>query len=129
MIETTNNQSIRSTQDAGELLTRIDAILDELYALREAVRELVQVEGDGSVDDSGAVREPVKELTHPQTNGSVTSAPSIVKFDVPLTYMWFGEPITASDLVSQLAGSLGPAQPDELEYFNSFDLTWQRFAE
>ena len=33
------------------------------------------------------------------------------------------------DLVSVLAGSLGPAAPDEAEYFNTFDITWQRFAD
>ena len=31
------------------------------------------------------------------------------------------------DFVQELAGSLGPASPDELEYFNTFDTTWQRF--
>jgi hypothetical protein len=33
------------------------------------------------------------------------------------------------DLVATLAGSLGPAQPDEVDYFNQFDVTWQRFAD
>lgn len=33
------------------------------------------------------------------------------------------------DLVSALAGSLGPAAPDEAQYFNTFDITWQRFAD
>lgn len=32
------------------------------------------------------------------------------------------------DLVKTLAGSLGPAAPDEMEYFNTFDITWQRFT-
>lgn len=31
------------------------------------------------------------------------------------------------DMVSKLAGSLGPAAPDELDYFNTLDVTWQRF--
>jgi hypothetical protein len=33
------------------------------------------------------------------------------------------------DMVATLAGSLGPAQADELDYFNQFDVTWQRFAD
>ena len=32
------------------------------------------------------------------------------------------------DLVATLAGSLGPAAPDEMAYFNQVDVTWQRFA-
>lgn len=35
----------------------------------------------------------------------------------------------AVNIVDELAGSLGPAAPDELDYFNTFDLSWQRFAE
>ncbi|MEM7130703.1 MAG: hypothetical protein AAF702_30540 [Chloroflexota bacterium] len=33
------------------------------------------------------------------------------------------------DFVSSLAGSLGPANEDEMAYFNQFDVTWQRFAD
>jgi len=35
----------------------------------------------------------------------------------------------ATNIVDKLAGSLGPAAPDELDYFNTADLSWQRFAE
>lgn len=35
----------------------------------------------------------------------------------------------AVSIVDELAGSLGPAAPDELDYFNTLDLSWQRFAE
>lgn len=34
----------------------------------------------------------------------------------------------AVNIVEELAGSLGPAAPDELDYFNTLDLSWQRFA-
>ncbi|MEZ4711944.1 MAG: hypothetical protein R3A44_32460 [Caldilineaceae bacterium] len=34
----------------------------------------------------------------------------------------------SEDLVTALAGSLGPAAPDEMTYFNQFDVTWQRFT-
>ncbi len=33
----------------------------------------------------------------------------------------------SEDFVTTLAGSLGPAAPDEMEYFKTFDITWQRF--
>lgn len=33
------------------------------------------------------------------------------------------------DIVSALAGSLGPSSSGEAEYFNTFDVTWQRFAD
>ena len=34
----------------------------------------------------------------------------------------------AVNIVEELAGSLGPVAPDELDYFNTLDLSWQRFA-
>jgi hypothetical protein len=33
------------------------------------------------------------------------------------------------DIVEELAGSLGPGSVTELEDLNTFDVTWQRFAE
>ncbi len=33
------------------------------------------------------------------------------------------------DIVEELAGSLGPGSAGELEELNTFDVTWQRFAE
>jgi hypothetical protein len=32
------------------------------------------------------------------------------------------------DYVAQLSGALGPAAPDELEFFRAHDLDWERFA-
>jgi len=33
------------------------------------------------------------------------------------------------DLVESLAGSLGPGSWDELEEFNNFEISWQRFSQ
>lgn len=37
--------------------------------------------------------------------------------------------VPETDMVAALAGSLGPGSTTELEEFNTFDVTWQRFAE
>lgn len=146
----TNGDPIVTPQDAANLLVRIDAILDELYAMRQTVRQWVDAGSDTSVNNSDVLREPAKDLIR-DTAESVTIGSTIQHTDTPLTdslfgaagqgtldeiytnieiaNLQFGEPINAADLISQLCGSLGPAKPDEFEYFNSFDLAWERFAE
>lgn len=37
--------------------------------------------------------------------------------------------VPEADMVVELAGSLGPGSTTELEEFNTFDVTWQRFIE
>ncbi len=145
-----NGGSIVPTEEAVILLARIDAMLDELYAIRQTVRQWADAESDASVNNADVVREPVKELIR-DTTERVTIASTTHHTVTPLTdslfgaagqgswdeispnaeieNLQFGEPINATDLISQLSGSLGPAKPDEFEYFNSFDLAWERFAE
>lgn len=35
----------------------------------------------------------------------------------------------STNIIKELAGSLGPAPSDEFEYFNSLDMSWQRFGQ
>ena len=142
---TANGGPIVPPPDAVILLARIDAILDELYAMRQTVREWVDMPG-GQAD---VMREPVEEIVrdtteatrtpvatpHPDTSltNELAGAAGQEKSDeiysnAEITHMRFGEPIIGADFVAELSGSLGPAQPDEFEYFNSFDLAWERFA-
>ena len=74
--------TVRLTDPPKEILQRLDAIYDELLALRQAVRALTG-EQDAESED------------------------------------WVGA----------LGGSLGPAAPDELDYFGTFDVSWHRFSE
>ncbi len=116
MIETTNNQPTRSTQDAGELLTRIDAILDELYALREAVREWVAVKPDIAANDTQAVHEPVKELVPDASDMAAT-----------VFVMRRDETPSDTPLTDSLVGAAGKGTWDEV--YTNAEIVHMRFGE
>jgi len=131
MMETTNNQPARTTQDAGELLTRIDAILDELYALREAVREWTKNHSDERQIDS--LRETSLTVS-PIFAQVVKVAPATQRFRESVVA---DDPVEAAQLVTatlpetslirQLAGSLGPGSPDEI--YTNAEIDEMRFGD
>ncbi|MFZ1755993.1 MAG: hypothetical protein WBO46_18100 [Caldilineaceae bacterium] len=76
-------------QTATALLARIDAILDELYAMRQTVRQWADAESDASVNNADLVQEPVKKLVRDATE-KITIASKTQHTDTPLTDSLFG---------------------------------------
>lgn len=84
-----NGGPIVPPQDAAALLARIDAILDELYAMRQTVRQWTDAESGASTHNADMVREPVKEFVRDNTE-RVARTSTIRYSDTPLTDSLFG---------------------------------------
>lgn len=134
----------------ADVLSRIDALLDELYALRQIVLHGTTSEPEIYAGDDNAIQESVAELAieSPQTvptpqdeqafitpmadAGVHTAAKAAwekVYTNAEIADMRSRGEEIPPDLVSQLSGSLAPTSPDERDCFTSFDLAWGRFSE
>lgn len=116
-----------SPQTAAALLARIDAILDELYAMRQTVRQWADTESDASKDSS--LRETALEfsVTPAKRVGIVATPPTSVSVDPIEAARLAAASLPADSLVRQLAGSLGADRP-EYVYTNA-EIDEMRFGD
>lgn len=96
-----------SPQAAAALLGRIDAILDELYAIRQTVRQWADAESDASKDDSLRETALAFSVTPAKRVRIVATPPTPVSVDPIEAARLAAALLPADSLVRQLAGSLG----------------------
>ena len=118
---------IVSPQEAAALLARIDAILDELYAMRQTVCQWVDAESGASEDDS--LRETALAFSvRPAKRGRIAAtAPTPVLVDPIEAARLAAASLPADSLICQLAGSLGSGRP-EYVYTNA-EIDEMRFGD
>lgn len=112
------SQEVEASGLSCQQLGRVMTYLLEMYLKIEQSQRFIQIASTDEVKSdahpTGSMRHNGRNLTPPlrQNSNSITDMTSI-----------------STSIVDTLAGSLGPAAPDELDYFNTADLSWQRFAE
>jgi len=116
-----------SPRAAAVLLARIDAILDELYGIRQTVRQWADAESDASEDDS--LRETALAFPARSAKGARVAATSStpVSADQIEAARLAAASLPADSLIRQLAGSLGSGRP-EYVYTNA-EIDEMRFGD
>lgn len=116
-----------SPQAAAALLARIDAMLDELYVMRQTVRQWADAESDASEDDS--LRETALAFSARTAKGARIAAASSmpVSADQIEAARLAAASLPVDSLTRQLAGSLGSGHP-EYVYTNA-EIDEMRFGD
>lgn len=122
-----NGGSIVPLQDAVILLARIDAVLDELYAMRQTVRQWADAESGASEDDSlreTALAFSVRSAKRVRIAGASPAPESVDSIEAARLA---AASLPANSLIRQLAGSLGSGRP-EYVYTNA-EIDEMRFGD
>ena len=116
-----------SPQAAAALLARIDAVLDELYAMRQTVRQWADAESGASEDDSlreTALAFSVRSAKRVRIAGA---SPAPVSVDPIEAARLAAASLPEGSLTRQLAGAAGQGTWDEM--YSNAEITHMQFGE
>lgn len=116
-----------SPKAVADLLARIDAMLDELYAMRQTVRQWVDAESDASEDDSLRETALTFSVRPAKKSRIAATSPTPVSADPTEAARLAAASLPEGSLTRQLAGSLGSGLP-EYVYTNA-EIDEMRFGD